>query len=64
MVAKCGAWSHAPWPNAGPPPTASVRVSETLTLAVGGGHTILEFAAAEKSLDLHGRKIGINSSWT
>jgi hypothetical protein len=27
-------------------------------------HTILEFAAAEKSLELHGRKIGINSSWT
>jgi hypothetical protein len=27
-------------------------------------HTILEFAAAEKSLELHGRKIEINSSWT
>jgi hypothetical protein len=27
-------------------------------------HTILEFAAAEKSLELHGHKIGINSSWT
>jgi hypothetical protein len=27
-------------------------------------HTILEFAAAEKSLALHGGKIGINSSWT
>jgi hypothetical protein len=26
-------------------------------------HTILEFAAAEKSLDLYGHKIGINSSW-
>jgi hypothetical protein len=25
-------------------------------------HTILEFAAAEKSLELHGRKIEINSS--
>ena len=36
-VAKCGAWRHAPWPSAGPPPTAGVRVSETLTPAVGGG---------------------------
>jgi|EP01047_Picozoa_sp_COSAG01_P029490 hypothetical protein len=27
-------------------------------------HTILEFVAAEKSLDLHGHKIEINSSWT
>jgi hypothetical protein len=27
-------------------------------------HTILEFAAAEKSLGLYGGKIEINSSWT
>jgi hypothetical protein len=29
LVAKCGAWRHAPWPNAGPPPTAPGRVSES-----------------------------------
>ena len=36
LVAKCDALLHTPWPNAGPPPTTSVRVH----LVVGGGQEI------------------------
>ena len=45
-------------------PTKPIYLQNKNRTATCFCHTILEFAAAEKSLDLHGRKIGINSSWS
>jgi hypothetical protein len=45
-------------------PTKPIYLQNKNRTATCFCHTILEFAAAEKSLALHGRKIGINSSWT
>jgi hypothetical protein len=45
-------------------PTKPIYLQNKNRTATCFCHTILEFAAAEKSLGLYGHKIGINSSWT
>ena len=45
-------------------PTKPIYLQNKNRTATCFCHTILEFAAAEKSLGVHGGKIGINSSWS